>query len=129
MFTLILLASAVALFLGGVLLGAYMVTTVPESMTAYGTNVAELQQTLDRRDRRIVEMMEQYQVDRRHTGELTTAIDELERDAHEYRMEISRLQDELTAVRKETPSEPAKTSTLDRFAWLEISDRQVNHVS
>lgn len=91
---------------------------------------------------------EQMSMDERLVAELSSEVDELERYAHEYRMEIRRLRDELAELR--TPAPVATVSTnlstvvdiplptevrfpapvatvgrynvIDRFAYLEVSE-------
>lgn len=65
---------------------------------------------------------EQMAMDASLVAELSAEIDELERDAHEYRMEIRRLRDELAAVRTPAPVAASRYNVIDRFAWLEVSE-------
>lgn len=55
---------------------------------------------------------------------LADEIETLERDAHEYRMEIRRLRDELAAARTPAPvvATPSRYDVTDRFQWLEVAE-------
>lgn len=63
---------------------------------------------------------EQMSMDETLVAELSNEIDELERDAHEYRQEIQRLRDELAEARQ--PAPVSRYNVIDRFAWLEVAE-------
>ena len=65
---------------------------------------------------------EQMAMDERLVAELTSEIDELESDAHEYRQEIQRLRDELAAARQPAPVAASRYNVIDRFAYLEVAE-------
>ena len=66
---------------------------------------------------------EQMAMDESLVAELSNEIDELERDAHEYRQEIRRLRDELAELRFPAPVVTAsRYNVIDRFAYLEVAE-------
>lgn len=76
-------------------------------------------------DERAADLHEALALAERLTAELNAEIDELERDAHEYRQEIRRLRDELAELR--FPVAPVATTAsrynvIDKFEWIEVSE-------